>query len=184
MLLAEGVGSHRPMKTLRFETSVTVSSAAPPRGVFDTVSDLRAHLVWSGDRAADDTFKLLALQSDDATARVGTTFTSTGANFNGTFHDRSVVTVVQPPSLFVIQTEARLDRKRGKAWEVEFTHRYDIEPDGAGSRITYTDTTGRMNYVPYWLKAPLRPIAKRAIRKGDTEQLANLARLAEERARG
>ncbi len=169
------------MKTLRFQTSVSVSSAAPPDVVYGTVTDLRAHLVWSGERAADDGFKLLSMEAPEPTAQVGTSFSSTGANFNGTFHDRSVVTQASPPNLFVIQTEARLERTRGRPWEVQFIHRYNIESDGAGSRITYTDTTHRMNYVPYWLKAPLRPFTRAAIRKGDTQQLTNLARLAEER---
>jgi hypothetical protein len=113
---------------------------------------------------------------------VGTAFTSTGANFNGTFHDRSVVEEMSPPNVFVIRTQSRLDRKRGRPWEVEFIHRYDIEPDGAGSRITYTDTAQNMNYVPYWLQPWMRPISRMAIRKGDTSQLTNLARLSEERA--
>ena len=170
------------MKVLRFQTSVTVATSVPPRVIYDTVADLKAHLVWSGERASDDGFKLLSLEGPDGAAGVGTTFSSTGANFNGTFHDRSVVTVASPPSLFVIQTDARLERTRGKPWEVQFIHRYDIEADGSGSRITYTDTAHRMNYVPYWLKAPLRPITRAVIRKGDTQQLTNLARLAEERA--
>ena len=49
------------------------------------------HLEWSGERAADDKFKLLTLEGAELTASIGSTFSSTGANFNGTFHDRSVV---------------------------------------------------------------------------------------------
>jgi hypothetical protein len=170
------------MSVMRFQTSVTVTSGAPLKTVFETIADLPAHLVWSGERASDDSFKLLSMEAPDGAARVGTAFSSTGANFNGTFHDRSVVTEATPFSRFVIQTESRLDRKRGKAWQVQFIHRYDIEPDGDGSRITYTDTAHEMNYVPYWLKAPLRWVTRAAIRKGDTQQLTNLARLAEERS--
>lgn len=104
------------MKVLRFQTSVTVTSSAAPPIVYETVTDLKAHLVWSGERASDDGFKLLSLEGPDGAAGVGTTFSSTGANFNGTFHDRSVVTEASPPSLVVIQTEARLERERGKPW--------------------------------------------------------------------
>ena len=168
----------------RFETSVTVSCGAPPQVVYDTVADLRAHLEWSGERAADDDFKLLVLDAPAGAARVGTEFTSTGANFNGTFHDRSVVTEATPPNRFAIETHARLDRRRGKAWEVQFLHRYDIRSEGSGSAITYTDTAHHMNYVPYWLRFWLRPITRAAIHKGDTKQLENLARLAEEREAG
>ena len=166
----------------RFETSVTVSCGAPPRVVYDTVADLRAHLEWSGERADDDDFKLLHLDAPGGAAVVGTAFTSTGANFNGTFHDRSVVIEATPPNGFTIETQARLERRRGKTWEVGFLHRYDIRSDGSGSMITYTDTAHHMNYVPYWLRFWMRPITRAAIHKGDTKQLENLARLAEERA--
>jgi hypothetical protein len=165
----------------RFETSVTVSCGAPPQVVYDTVADLRAHLEWSGERASDEHFKLLTLDAPGGTARVGTEFTSTGANFNGTFHDRSVVTEADPPSGYAIETHARLDRRRGKTWEVRFLHRYDIRSEGEGSVIVYTDTADHMNYVPYWLRFWMRPITRAAIHKGDTKQLENLARLAEER---
>jgi len=174
------VEAQRPF---RFVTRTSVVSKAPPEVVYDTIADLRAHLVWSGERASDDTFKLLSLETaDDGRARVGTTFTSSGANFNGTFHDASVIAEASRPSVFVIETDAHLDRTRGDAWDVHFTHRYDIVPDDVGSRITYTETISRVNYVPYWLKPWLRPITKAAINRGDRRQLENLARLAEERA--
>ena len=172
-------------RPFRFVTQVHVTSTAPPETVFATVVDLRAHLEWSGERAEDDSFKLLAIeQTSPGDVGVGTTFESSGANFNGTFHDRSVVAELSPPNVVVIETDARLDRHRGEPWEVHFTHRYDIAPHGAGSSITYTETISRLNYVPYWLKAPVRPITRRAIDRGDSKQLRNLADLAEERAAG
>jgi hypothetical protein len=165
-----------------FRTQTSVMSQAPPEAVYDTIADLRAHLMWSGDRASDDAFKLLSLETSDGAASVGTTFTSTGANFNGTFHDRSIVAEASRPSRFIIETDARLDRKRGKPWEVHFSHRYDIQPDGAGSRIVYTETVQRVNYVPYWLRFWMRPLSRMMINRADEKQLANLARLAEERS--
>ena len=175
------MGRERAEK-FRFETSVEVRSKAAPQIVYDTVADLSAHLDWSGERASDDDFKLLALEGPDGAAQVGTAFTSVGANFNGTFHDRSVVTEASPPLRFAIETDSRLDRKRGRQWKVRFRHRYDIRADGEGSRITYTDIADRMNYVPYWLQPWMRPLSRKAIHKADTKQLGNLARLAEERA--
>lgn len=171
------------MKRFRFRSQVSAVSAAPPDVVHRVVADLRNHLVWSGERAADPTFKLNSLEAPDGVATVGTAFTSTGANFNGTFHDRSVVTAVEPPGLFVIETDARLERRRGRTWEVHFVHRYDIAPEGAGSKITYTETITRVNYVPYWLTVWMRPLSRKIINSGDRKQLANLARLAEERSR-
>lgn len=171
-------------RAFRFRTQVSARSNASPDSVYRVVSDLKAHLVWSGERASDDTFKLLTLEASDSEATVGTMFSSTGANFNGTFHDRSVVTEASPPSRFVIETDARLDRKRGRTWEVHFEHRYDIEPDGDGTRIVYTETIQRLNYVPYWLNPVVRPLTRLMINAGDRKQLQNLARLAEERAAG
>lgn len=167
---------------VRTQTSVT--SKARPETIYDVVADLRAHLVWSGERAEDDAFKLLTIDAPQGPAAVGTTFASTGANFNGTFNDRSVVIEASRPHRFVIGTDARLDRKRGRPWEVHFEHRYDIEPEGEGSRIVYTETIERLNYVPYWLNPLLRPLFKPIVNRADRKQLANLARLAEERSPG
>lgn len=169
-------------RALAIVTRTSVISGAPPEDVYDTIADLDAHLEWSGERASDETFKLLSLQARDAHATVGTTFTSTGANFNGTFHDRSVVTEASRPSVFVIETDAQLDRRRGRPWDVHFVHRYDVEPHEGGSWITYTETIVRANYVPYWLKPWVRPVFVPIVNRADRKQLTNLARLAEERA--
>ncbi|HYF11542.1 MAG TPA: SRPBCC family protein [Actinomycetota bacterium] len=170
------------MKPFVFRTQTSVTSKAPPDAVFDTIVDLRAHLEWSGERAASDTFKLLDLDAPEGPALVGTEFTSSGAADNGTFHDRSVVSEASRPGVFVIDTDSRLDRKRGETWHVHFTHRYDVEPEGGGSRITYTETISRVNYVPYWLKWGVRTIFRPYVNRADRKQLANLARLAEERS--
>jgi Polyketide cyclase / dehydrase and lipid transport len=171
-------------RTFVFRTQTSVTSEASPEAVFDVITDLRAHLEWSGERASDDTFKLLTLEASGGPAAVGTTFTSTGANFNGTFHDRSVVTEAARPDRFTLETDARLVRKRGETWEVHFEHRYDVRPDGDGSRIVYTETIQRVNYVPYWLRFWMRPLSRMLINRADVKQLENLARLAEERSRG
>jgi Polyketide cyclase / dehydrase and lipid transport len=170
------------MREFRFETSVSVTSAAPPEVVYDLVSDLRSHLDWSGERAASDAFKLLTLDASEGTAMVGTRFASTGASDNGTFHDTSVVTEASRPTRFAFETDSRLERTHGKTWEVHFSHRYDLAPDGQGTRIVYTDTVQRVNYVPYWLQPWFRPITRRLIDRADTKQMENLARAAEERA--
>jgi hypothetical protein len=161
-----------------------VRSEAAPALVYETIADLRNHLDWSGDRASDEKFKLLSLEAPEGPAAVGTSFTSSGSAENGTFHDRSQVTVATPPTAFVIETDAHLDRTRGKPWDAHFVHRYDIAPDGTGSRITYTETIERVNYIPYWLQPGIRSIFKVYVNRADHKQLQNLARLAEERAGG
>jgi hypothetical protein len=169
-------------RPLGYRTQTSVTSAALPQVVYETISDLRNHLDWSGERASNQTFKLLSIDAPDGPAAVGTAFSSSGAADNGTFNDRSVVTEASSPHTFVIETDAHLDRKRGKPWDAHFSHRYDVTPEGEGSRITYTETMERVNYVPYWLKPWMGPIFKAYVNRADRKQLANLARLAEERS--
>jgi hypothetical protein len=171
-------------RPLGYVTRTSVTSSASPDVVYDVIADLRNHLDWSGDRASSDTFKLLSIDSPEGTAAVGTAFSSSGAADNGTFHDRSEITVASRPTAFVIETDANLDRTRGKPWDAHFVHRYDIEPDGSGSLITYTETIERVSYVPYWLQPGIRSIFKVYVNRADRKQLANLAGLAEERAAG
>lgn len=174
------MGQQRPFT---FVTRASVTSTAPPEAVFATITDLQAHLVWSGERADDDTFKLLTMeQTSPGDVSLGTTFESSGANFNGTFHDRSVIAWMSPPDVLVIETDARLERKRGKPWEAHFTHRYDIDPEASGSRITYTEVISRVNYVPYWLKPIVRVAFRPLVNSADRKQLRNLASLAAERS--
>jgi polyketide cyclase/dehydrase/lipid transport protein len=169
-------------RPLMYRTQTSVTSAAPPQTVYDTISDLRNHLKWSGERASSETFKLLSLAAPDGPATVGTAFSSSGTADNGTFHDRSVVTVASRANTFVIETDAHLDRKRGRPCDAHFSHRYDVTPEGEGSRITYTETVERVNYVPYWLQPGIRAIFTVYVNRADRKQLANLARLAEERS--
>jgi hypothetical protein len=86
--------------------------------------------------------------------------------------------------VFIIETDARLDRKHGKTWHVHFQHRYDVEPHDLGSRITYTEKIERANYIPYWLRWWVWPIFTPLVNRADRRQLENLARLAEERSGG
>ena len=171
-------------RTLMFRTQTSAISSAKPEAVYDLIADLRAHLEWSGERASDDQFKLLSLEAPEGPATVGTTFSSSGSAGKDTFHDRSVVTEASRPNVFVIETDARLDRKGAKTWEAHFSHRYELQPQGNGTRIVYTDTVERVNYVPYWLKPWARPVFRIYVNRADRKQLQNLARLAEERSAG
>lgn len=166
---------------LGFRTQPSVTSKASPEIVYDVIADLRNHLVWSGERAKSDGFKMLTLDAPAGPTPVGTTFTSSGSSGKDTFHDRSVVTEASRPHRFVIETDARLERRRAKTWEAHFSHKYDIEQDDEGSRIVYTETIERVNYVPYWLKPLIRTVFRPIVNSADRKQLRNLARLAEER---
>jgi hypothetical protein len=171
-------------RPLMFSTQTSATSDASPEAVYDVITDLRAHLEWSGERTSDDKFKLLSLEAPEGPATVGTTFSSSGSAGKDTFHDRSVVTEASKPNRFVIETDSLLDRKGAKTWEAHFSHRYELQPQGSGTRIVYTDTVERVNYLPYWLKPWARPIFRILVNRADVKQLRNLARLAEERAAG
>ena len=99
-----------------FRTHPSVTSTALPLVVFDVIVILRNHLIWSGDRAESDEFKMLTFEAPPGPATVGTTFTSSGSAGKDTFHDHSVVIEVAPPRTFVIQTDARLERRNAKTW--------------------------------------------------------------------
>ncbi len=169
-------------RPLLFRTQPSVTTTAPPEAVYDVIADLRNHLIWSGERAQDEGFKMLTLDAPDGPAMVGTSFTSSGTAGKDTFHDRSVITEATRPHRFVIETDARLERRRAEPWEAHFSHRYDVSRQGTGSRIVYTETVERVNYVPYWLKPGIRTIFRPWVNRADRKQLRNLARLAEERS--
>jgi hypothetical protein len=95
-------------RPLGYRTQTSVTSSASPQTVYDTIADLRNHLDWSGERASSQTFKLLSIEAPEGPAKVGTAFTSSGAADNGTFQDRSEVTVASSPRTFVIETDAHL----------------------------------------------------------------------------
>ena len=65
-----------------------------------------------------------------------------------------------------------------------FIHRYDITPEREGSRIVYTETIERVNYLPYWLQPVIRTTFRPWVNRADRKQLRNLARMAEERSAG
>ena len=171
-------------KPFGFQTHPTVTSAAPPEAVYDVIADLRNHLVWSGEMAASEGFKMLSIEAPEGPVPVGTTFSSSGSAQKDTFRDRSVVTAATRPSVFVIETDATLERRKVPRWEAHFIHRYDITPEGIGSRIVYTETIERVNYLPYWLKPVIRTIFRPWVNRADRKQLRNLARLAERRSAG
>ena len=163
---------------MEFDASVT--SNASPQVVHDVLLDLQSHLEWAGRRAKRKTFRLLELDAPSGRAAVGTRFSSNGANDNGTFHDEGVVTIAEPHAL-VFEVDSRLDRKHGAEWRAHFVHSYVVEPSASGARITYHCVVRDGNYVPYWLKPGLRRITGKVVTSMITQQMRNLAAIAEER---
>jgi hypothetical protein len=168
---------------LRFATSVTTAASA--EAVYDVLADVRTHLSWAGTEAPNKGFRLMTLDAPGGLAVAGTTFTSTGAgNAKETdvFHDRSTVTEAVPGRVFAFGTDARLERGHGETWLTHFEHRYELRPDGAGTRIDYTCDVVRGSYRPYWLHPFLRRMTRAMVTRMMTKHLANLARMAERRS--
>jgi hypothetical protein len=160
----------------------SVTSKAKPDDVYNVLADLSTHLQWAGEQAARDDFKLLSLQAPKGRASVGTTFTSTGANSKdgrSKFQDESIVTEATVPSLFAFVTDSHLERKRRPTWQVRFVHRFDVEHEGTGSRISYTAGVYPVNYRPYWLHPIARPMTRMLVTKFTTKHMENLSALAE-----
>jgi hypothetical protein len=80
--------SDEQRRKIDLRTRVAVDCQAPSRVVFGVLTDLRAHLTWSGERARDEGNRLLSLNAPTEVAAVGTEFTSTGTAGRDTFHDR------------------------------------------------------------------------------------------------
>jgi len=188
----ENLEERSPMVT--FHASAT--STASPKDIYEILADPSTHIEWAGKQAPNKGFKLLTLDCAKGPASVGTTWSSTGVNKvpptpsgvsraskngNMTFHDRSVVTEAAAPNKFAFVTDAHLERKYRPTWDVRFVHRYEVLPEGTGSRITHEMRGYRVNYRPYWLHPLMLPVTKKMAKIMSSKHVANLARMAENR---
>jgi hypothetical protein len=164
-----------PILTFR----VSVLSTASPEAVYDVLSDLRMHLDWAGEQAPDKAFRLLTMDAPSRPVTVGDRFSSSGANINGTFHDRSTVVQAERGMRFGFDTESTLERKHGKTWRARFGHRYALGRSNDGAVVSYTCEVRPQNYVPYWLRPGMRPVTRVMVQRAMRRDLANLAKMAE-----
>ncbi|MBT2596550.1 hypothetical protein [Arthrobacter sp. ISL-72] len=132
---------------LKHELAVTVrkKSTATTYKVFDVLADLSGHRGWGGAEAS----RLVSMDAPGGPARTGTEFTSTSEDAICRIWDSSVVTEAARPATFEKVTESRLETKRkGTPAQWLLVHRYEIEPDGVGSQITYTCRLVRADALP------------------------------------
>ena len=87
-------------------------------------------------------------------ADVGTEFFTTGSDGKvARWADRSVVTEAIRPRMFEFVTEGRRQAKPGsRPWLMTLVHRYEIAPEGGGSRVTYTEDVTRWAGAPWILR--------------------------------
>jgi uncharacterized protein YndB with AHSA1/START domain len=166
------------MSIIKFDAEVT--SAAPPDRMYAVLTDLPGHRQWAGTESKASGFSILTLDAPTDPATVGTRFTSTGDNAPfGVFHDSSIVTAAEAPGLFAFETDSRLVRSRRPEWHAHFTHRYEITPEGSGSRVRYTCELTQKSYTPLWLLPFSKPMTRVMVPRLMSKNLRNLARLAE-----
>ena len=162
--------------------------AASPEAVYATLADIRTGLVWGGEQQMEK-YRLLTMDAPEGQALVGTEWDSTGADPGGRFTDHSVVTRAERPALFEFRTEAHLEWKYGPS-VAQVNHRYEIRPEGDGSRVAYLFRATGPVPMPWMMRAMLATLGirqamlrwsgpARAVQQG----FANLLRLAESRAR-
>jgi len=173
------MNDQRPLVTFR----ASVSTTATPDAIYDVLSDVNTHIVWEGREAHEKAFRLLSLDAPAGRATVGTRFSSTGANMlRSTFNDRSEVVEASPGKVFAFETESTLTRRHVKPVLAHFSHRYTIEPASDGAVIRYTAEFRPKSYVPFWLRAPMRPMTKMMVSRWTRKHMSNLAQIAERAA--
>jgi hypothetical protein len=141
----------KPFEALRFEGR----SQAPAETVYDLLADLRSHLEWAGAKQLETT-RLLTMEAPDRPATVGTEFVTTGSDGKvARFADRSVVTEAIRPAVFEFVTDSHRRGKQGsRPWHLTLVHRYEIAPEPAGCRVTYTEEITRMSGAPRVFATP------------------------------
>ncbi|HEX9098101.1 MAG TPA: SRPBCC family protein [Candidatus Dormibacteraeota bacterium] len=132
-------GSNLRLEMARQQPSLRVSLSCPagPGEVYDVLADLQTHLEWGGTRQPRS-FRVLSLAAPPSAAIEGTVFTSTGSQpmSKRRWEDRSTVTVADRPRAFEFVTEGTLGERNPMTGR--YQHRFEIAPEAAGSRITYT----------------------------------------------
>lgn len=186
-MATQGSASGAPNALKRpIEVTFEAECAAPASDAYELLAEPSSHLVWGGElqRASS---RLLTVDGPSGPIGVGDEFSSTGADPMGGFADRSVVTEATPPRAFEFVTQATLTTKAGRTSVWTNVHRYEIDPtDPGGCRIVYSLRVTRISSLPGMLRIFNWPVLSsmgvRAAAGLAAKGVANLARLAEERA--
>jgi hypothetical protein len=170
----------------RREYTFVRRTAAPPEVVYDVLADLDSHMEWAGRRQWR-MFRLLSVDAPPGPARAGTEYESVGKipMMSTRWLNRNTVTKADRPTVFEVTTEGRIPWPKRPHGEGTFINRFEIAPDGTGSRVTYRSRQLRFREPPWGLRYPiLRSITARIwIPIWYARGFRNLLRLAAERSR-
>jgi hypothetical protein len=161
-----------------YEMTLDGYCTALPEAVYGVLADLSTHLDWGG-RGQRRTFRLTALEPAGP-VREGTRFTSAGTIPMSRAHwsDESVVVRAEAPRLLEFHTDGVAVGPRGQGTRVRWEHRYAIEPEGTGCRVTYRLRRTSITRAPLRMRVPvMRTVTHRVMipflcRRGFTNLLA------------
>jgi hypothetical protein len=168
----------------RYFITLSRRCRAPAETVYDLLADLRSHLEWGGSRLQDSVQRLTSLQAPVGPARPGDEFQSVGSTAGRAWHDRSRVVQADRPSLFVFETEGRLeDAPHVEPIEGRWVHRYEIARDDTGCIVTYRMQAQLTMYSPPGHHSRYPAVVYNIVLPSVVERgIVSLVRMAEERA--
>jgi len=138
-----------------YEMTLERRSDAPPAEVYAVVADLSTHLDWAG-RTQHRGFRLLSLDGAGP-VQTGTVFTSVGTipMARSRWENRNEVIDARPGEVLEFHTDAVVNWRSGKRTEARYEHRYRIEPEGTGSRVTYRLREAKVANPPLRMRLPM-----------------------------
>ena len=169
-------------REIAFRKSMKIG--APPEAVFELLTDVRSHLEWGGTRGKKN-FRLTGIEVGEAPIQQGTGWSSTGIAPDGSFRDRSVVTQASSPTTFEFITDAHVTFKKGGEGDWTVVNRYEIQPEGSGSLLTYTQRVTRataLGPMKMMLNPILAGVGRMMVGGLVKPAMRNLAAMAKERA--
>ncbi len=164
------------------ECTIRMHSKASPEAIYDVLADLNTHLIWNGEQQAKD-FRLLSLSAEPGPANVGAVFESTGLIplSRRIWKDTSTVATAQRPGLFEFRTHGVVDFGNGTGMDTTFLHRYSLEAEREGTRVSYTMRLESLKNGMWRISLPLLRtlLWKVGIPMATRPGLKNLLRMAE-----
>jgi hypothetical protein len=138
-----------------YEMVLDARCDASPTAVYDVLADSSTHLDWGGRRQRRG-FRLTSLEAAGP-MQAGSEFTSIGTIPMSTsrWEDSSVVVRAEPPRVLEFHTDGVVTWPSGRRTRARWEHRYEIEPDLAGSRVAYSLRRTAMTDAPLRMRMPV-----------------------------
>jgi hypothetical protein len=167
----------------RYEMVLDARCDASSADVYDVLADPSTHLDWAGKRQYPG-FRLLSLRGSGP-LEAGSEFTSVGSipMARSRSENGNEVVEARRPEILEFHTDAVVVWRSGKRTEARYEHRYEIRPEGTGSRVTYRLRQMAIENPPLRMRLPLmralthRVMLPRLCRRGFSNLLRSAERL-------